>query len=183
MEETVEAISDRLAPAAGSGFSVGAVIAVFLIVDTFIVVALVLALAPHALWWVLLITVGSPFAAFWLLVVFGWRPWSKKFPAAPQRQDAVVRLSQSIQLGPWMRMNNCIHLAADEDHLHLIPFSMLRWVGAGVISIPWAAISDVRPTRFNGVSRGRVNGRTIAGPTWCLELGAPAADGPDTQGA
>ncbi len=173
MDDRVESIPDRLAPAKGTAVSMGVVIAVFLIVDTFVVVALVSALAPHALLWVILLCIGSPLLAFWLIQMLGWRPWQRSFPAKPQHTDAVVRLNQSFQLGAWMRLNNCLHIAADDEHLHLIPFCVLRWVGAGVISLPWIAVTDVKATRWKSMMRGRVDGRTISGPSWCLALATP----------
>ena len=173
MEDRVTSVADRLAPAKGSGVSMGVVIVVLLAVDLVVVTAIVGAMAPHALWLVLLICVGSPIAAFWLVHLFGWRPWQRRYPAQPQSRTAVVRINQSFQLGQIARLNNCLHIAADEDHLHLIPFCALRWVGSDVVSIPWSAIQDAQKTRFGDYMRARVDGRRIMGPSWCMSLAAP----------
>jgi len=165
MDDRVEAIPDRLATANGAGVSMGVVLVVLLTVDLIIVTAVVAALAPHVLVWGILISVASPMVAFWALAFFAWRPWERRFPAKPQDRGAVVRINQSMQVGQVCRLNRCVHLAADDEHLHLIPFGPLRWFGAGVVSIP-----------SRDFMRARVNGWRIVGPTWCMSLAAPAME-------
>jgi len=83
---------------------------------------------------------------------------------APQAADAVVKKSQSFVFGRLGRYNNCVHIAVDENHLHLIPPSVFRLLGAKVISLPLDSMCDVKPSAWPGMVRARINGTSIAGP-------------------
>ena len=168
--ERVTAIRDRVKNA--KGIDLGSFIAVLLVVDVFIVGAVVGALAPHALWWVALLALAGPFLAFWLIHVAAWGPWQRAFPAQPQSRDALVKHGQSATLGALARMNNCITIAADEDHLHLIPFAAMRVVGAKVISLPWSGFEDVAPAKgaITQLVSARIGGRRFSAPEWAMRL-------------
>lgn len=167
---TAESIRDRLAPAPGIDF--GAAILIFLGVDACIVVALCIALAPQALAVVVPVTLAAPFLIGGAINALCWAPWARRYPARPQRHDAVVKKNESFTLGRFVALNNAVHLAADADHLHLIPCLLLRLGGAKVISLPWSRITRLGPSGFSASApvRATIDGRSIRGPGWCLSI-------------
>src|SRR5690606_12263777 len=85
----------------------------------------------------------------------------------------IVKLGQSIAFSRLMRFNNAMALAADEDHLHVIPIMPMRLTGAKVISIPWERMSEVDPPpgRFAmTLTRARLDGRRFAAPEWAMQF-------------
>lgn len=172
MDDRVTDIKDRLAKPSG-GMNMDVLLAVILAADLVVVTAIVAALSPNQAVIVAPIVLGAPFAIFALMTVLLWKPMERKFPAAPQSRDAIVKLGQSFQYGPIMRFNNAVALAADEDHLHLIPFIAFRLAGAQVISIPWSRVTDVAPPpgRFGmKLTKAKVDGRTLAAPEWAMKF-------------
>ncbi len=169
----VETVRDRLASAPGIDF--GAAILVFLAVDAVVVTALCAALAPRALLVAVPGAIVTPFVLGWGLNTIGWAPWARRFPARPQRADAVVKKNESFAFGRFVRFNNAVHIAADADHLHLIPCLLLRLGGARVISVPWPRITDAEASARAGLVRAKIDGRETAGPEWCMRLAQPAA--------
>jgi hypothetical protein len=68
-----------------------------------------------------------------------------------------------------------VHVAVDEQFLHLTPAGPLRGLGARPMSIPWEEIrprSSAMPRRWLNVE---IRGQRLAGPAWCLELASPPA--------
>lgn len=172
MDDRVTDIKERLAKPSG-GMNVDVLIGVLFAVDFVVVLAIVFALSPSQALFVVPIVLGAPFAIFGLLTVAIWRPLERRFPAAPQSRDAIVKLGQSLQFGRFMRFNNAMALAADEDHLHLIPFIAFRLCGAKVISIPWSRVTDVGPPpgRFSmRLTKAKVDGRALAAPEWAMKF-------------
>ncbi len=172
MDDRVTEIKERLAKPSG-GVNMDLVILVIFAVDFLIVFALFAALSTGQAAWIVPVVIASPFAIFALITVTLWKPYERRFPAAPQSRDAIVKLGQSFQYGPIMRFNNAVALAADEDHLHLIPFSVMRLTGAKVISIPWSRVTDVAPPpgRFSmRLTKAKVDGRTLAAPEWAMQF-------------
>ena len=72
-----------------------------------------------------------------------------------------------------LNLGFCIHVAADESHLHLQPAAVLRIFGAQTASIPWASIGIAK--RGRRWMSAKINNRTLYGPAWCLGLAEPAA--------
>ena len=110
----------------------------------------------------------------WAILKLGWSPVMRSWPAREPSPDAVVRQFQSFRFGV-MNFSLSIHVAADEDHLHLTPVRALRWVGAGPISVPWASITVKKSSRRGKWTTASFEGMTVLGPSWCLELAEPAA--------
>jgi len=129
---------------------------------------------------VVLLMMASLFALtallFWMLVLVMWRPVQRRYPRQPILPGAVSQSWQSFAFGPLMRMNNCLTIVADERHLHLRPFAPMRWLGAGWISLPLDRITGIRPSLLGTSLTADLDGRTIAGPEWCLKLAAGALD-------
>ncbi len=148
-------------------------LAVFIVMDLVIVLAIVGATSPAALPLLLPLILLAPIAIFAPLNLLIWWPIARRFPPQPQRPDAVVKLCQSFALSTLRRMNNCVHIAADDAHLHLIPFAPMRWTGARVISIPWSAMSLSRTKPRFGTLTANVGRLRMTGPEWCMRL-APA---------
>lgn len=101
-----------------------------------------------------------------------WAPLASRYPPRPVLPSAVSRGFQSISLHGWFGVNNCLTIAVDEHHLHMIPWRMFRFLGATPVSIPWDAISDVRPSWPKSYSKALVGGTKFQAPAWCLALAA-----------
>jgi hypothetical protein len=97
-----------------------------------------------------------------------WGHLPRAFPRRPPREDAVRRNFQSFQLG-LCNFGFCIHVAVDEQYLHLEPARLIRLLGAGPASIPWESIRLTGPPR-RGWLTAQVGDRQFLGPAWCLEL-------------
>ncbi len=121
--------------------------------------------------------------ALWAVVRFGWKPFAQRFPPRPADPDAVGRRFQSFRLGV-LNFGFCIHVAADEGHLHLQPAALLRFFGARTASIPWSSIEIQKHSRTGRWITAKINERTLLGPAWCLSLAEPTAPGsPGSQPA
>ena len=124
--------------------------------------------------------------AVWAVVRFGWKPFADRFPPRPADPDAVQRSFQSFRLG-LLHFGFCIHVAADQGHLHLQPAAILRFFGAQTASIPWASIEIQKHGRSGKWITTKINERTLLGPAWCLGLAEPTAPGtpgtPESQPA
>jgi hypothetical protein len=172
MDDRVTDIKERLAKPSG-GMNVDLLLIVLFGLDFLVILALLMVLSPGQAAWILPLLLASPFAIFALLTVLMWKPIERRYPAAGQSPDAIVKLGQSFQYGPIMRFNNAVALAADEDHLHLIPFLPMRLTGAKVISIPWSRVTDVAPPpgRFSmKLTKAKVDGKTLAAPEWAMKF-------------
>lgn len=172
MDDRVTSIRERLAKPSG-GMNVDVLLAVIFTVDLAVVVAIIAALAPAQALVVAPLVLIAPAGVFAILTFAVWKPLERRYPAAPQSRDAIVKLGQSLQLGRVLRFNNALALAADEDHLHLIPFIAFRLAGAKVISIPWERVTDVGPPagRFSlKLTKAKVDGRTLAAPEWAMRF-------------
>jgi hypothetical protein len=135
----------------------------------------VILMAMGAPLWIVacIIVVGAGLVAgvFWVIGALTWKPWQRRYPAQPILHGAVSQQFQSFGLGRLSRLNNCVTIIADEQHLHLVPFAALRWVGCGRMSLPLDRIGDVRPgwmPRFQ--MSAQIDGQAISGPEWCLKL-------------
>ncbi|MEE8130717.1 MAG: hypothetical protein V3T48_10530 [Vicinamibacterales bacterium] len=114
--------------------------------------------------------------ALWAVVRFGWKPFAQRFPPRRKDPDAVERRFQSFRLG-FLSFGFCIHVAADQGHLHLQPAAILRFFGAPTASIPWSSIQIQKHSRTGKSITARINERTLLGPAWCLGLAEPTATG------
>ncbi len=107
------------------------------------------------------------------IIHWGWGPLSREFPATAPGDDAVWRRYQSFRLG-LLNLGYCIHVAADDQYLHLVPIKPLRACGGRPASIPWDAIRiESRSDRGKWIT-ARVGTHTLRGPSWCLELASAA---------
>ncbi len=112
-------------------------------------------------------------ATFVTVIKLGWGPLPRDFPATEPGDDAVWRRYQSFRLG-LLSLGYCIHVAADERYLHLVPIKPLRACGGKPASIPWDAIRiESRSGRGKWITV-RVGTHTLRGPSWCLELASAA---------
>ncbi len=117
--------------------------------------------------------------ALWAVVRFSWKPFAQRFPPRRKDPDAVERRFQSFRLGV-MNFAFCIHVAADQGHLHLQPAKILRFFGAPTASVPWSSIQIQKHSRTGRWITAKINERTFLGPAWCLGLAEPTA--PETSG-
>ncbi|QOI99999.1 MAG: hypothetical protein HRU70_05665 [Phycisphaeraceae bacterium] len=111
----------------------------------------------------------------WAIVRGGWGTLADKFPPREILPGAVRREFQSFSFDMF-NFGLCVHAEADESHLHLSPAKLMRVFGCGRMSIPWSAMTPVKPGRV------RAGGVLIRGPRWCLDL-ASVGDGGGAGGA
>lgn len=97
----------------------------------------------------------------------GLRSFSARWPAREPGAGAVRREFQSFKIG-IVGLGWSVHVAVDEDHLHLSPAWLARRVGMRAMSIPWEAVTPGRS--LLGGREVEVDGMVIRGPRWCLEL-------------
>jgi hypothetical protein len=115
-----------------------------------------------------------------VIVRVAWAPLARRYPARPDLAGAVRGRYESFRLGRFTRIGHGMHITVDEEHLHLDPIALLRWVGARRISLPWARMTDVRPAPgrlgapADGMIAVTIDGRRIAGPAWCMTLASAA---------
>ena len=108
----------------------------------------------------------------WGVMRIGWRPMMNQYPPRDPAPNAVGRNFQSFRFGV-INLGFSVHVAADEEHLHLRPAHFLRWCGAGPISVPWSAIRPGKPMLGGKWMTASINGKNVAVPAWCLELANP----------
>lgn len=101
-----------------------------------------------------------------------WNTLAKQYKAIEPGTDAVRKNFQSFRFGP-VNLGFCVHVAVDEQFLHLLPSRFLRMCGALPISLPWDAITmKKKGRRYSTITIGRQN---IHGPTWCLGIADPGS--------
>lgn len=113
-----------------------------------------------------------------LLVVYalvraGWAELVQGFGYVEPEPGAVRRRFQTFKAGLY-NFGWLVHVAVDENYLHLYPAAIVRWAGARPASIPWGCIAVVKPGKR--MTKVKIGKATIIGPTWCLEMaGSPGA--------
>ena len=112
---------------------------------------------------------AEPPLLIWGLMHFLWRPVHERFPGREPDGDAITKRFQSFRLG-IMNLGFSIHVAVDENHLHLTPAGYLRVFGARPLSIPWESIAIQKRSRSKRWITAKVDRWTVVGPAWCLEL-------------
>jgi hypothetical protein len=95
-----------------------------------------------------------------------WRAFAKPFPERVLGIPSFRRNFQSIQLG-ILGLGLSIHIAIDDDGLHLIPARYLRWFGCMPASIAWECIEVVKTWKYQ--AKIHVGKTTIVLPRWCIE--------------
>jgi hypothetical protein len=112
----------------------------------------------------------------WGLVRAGWGPLTRAYPPREAMEGAVTRTFQSFRVR-WLNLGLCIHVTADEHHLHLVPARFLRWFGAGPVSVPWRAITVTHRTPRRATVAATFDALPVRGPAWCLDLADGGAPG------
>lgn len=102
---------------------------------------------------------------YWM--VSNLREIPAKFPFKPPLPGAVRREFQSFHIDMFS-VGWGYHVEVDEDHLHLFPAKMERWLGITPASIPWSAIKPVSTGRWS--CKVKIASWDVTGPKWCLEL-------------
>jgi hypothetical protein len=108
-----------------------------------------------------------------------WRPLEESFPPRVPAASAVRKRFQSISVGLF-NLGWCVHLAADDDCLHVQPTAVLRWLRLGAFSVPWEAITPVR-NKHGRVNALRVLNATIKAPAWVMSLADPEPAGDSSR--
>jgi len=157
--------------------------ALFVVVLLEPIAAIVLLAVFGVPWWiigmVMVLIVTIPALVLWIIHLAVWRPLMRRHPAQPIHSGAVSKSFQSIAFGPLMRLNNCVTLVADDEHLHVEPFAPMKWVGSRRISLLWSRMKRVKHSQLSGMTKVEIDNRTVTGPEWCMKL-APDPDGNTT---
>lgn len=95
---------------------------------------------------------------------------SRAFPFQQPAASAVRRNFQSFRFG-LVNAGFSVHVAVDEDHLHLMPAAILRWSGAQPASVPWSQVE--LKGKVGSFRHAKVGGVDLYGPRWCLDLASP----------
>ncbi|MEM1330476.1 MAG: hypothetical protein AAGG07_07940 [Planctomycetota bacterium] len=105
------------------------------------------------------------------LVKGAFNDMARAHPATDPLPDAVSKRFQSFQIG-IVNLGLCVHVAVDDECLHLTPIKLFRCIGALPSSVPWSA---VEPVGKPGKRRAKVKiGMTqLRGPAWALSLATP----------
>lgn len=104
-----------------------------------------------------------------------WNPVLAPYPAREPAPGAVRRSFQSFGLG-IVNMSGSVHVAVDDECLHLTPLTVWRLCGARAASIPWSALVPAeRSPRVALI--GGPQGCRLEGPAWCIGLVNPAERG------
>lgn len=137
--------------------TVAIIVALFLIVDSIVVIALV--------------------RAFTLPL----QELAKQFPAVTPGPDAVRRNFQSFSFG-LLNAGWSMHVAADEHHLHLSPVFIMRLFSIPPLSIPWTHIRFIKRGRWTSrvLIAGDREKLDVKGPRWCLDLASNPSSGATT---
>jgi len=123
------------------------IIAVILMVDTVVVLAIVRAFTEPL------------------------RGFANQFPAKPPAPDAVRRGFQSFSFG-IVNAGWGMHVAVDDQFLHLSPSRIMRAFRIPALSIPWTNIRFVKRGRWytKVCVEGDRDRLDVKGPNWCLAL-------------
>jgi hypothetical protein len=111
-----------------------------------------------------------------MIIGAAWNPMANHYPAVEPAPDAVRKNFQSFKLG-MISMGMSIHVAVDDQYLHMFPAKLLRWCGAKTISVPWNEIELVKPGKK--WVRVKIGSQDVYGPAWCLGLASPADEPAD----
>lgn len=137
----------------GTGATIALVVTIVVVVDLFIFVVLV----P-------------------MIVRSYYGPIPAAHPPAEPEPGAVRRNFQSFSFG-ILNLGMCVHVLADERHLHLRPSLVARLLRVRPASVPWDAIELEPPGRLGRHRNARIAGQHVRGPAWCLELAGRAPAG------
>lgn len=123
---------------------------------------LIIALIPVEL------AVGLTIAGLMLNTV--WFPIQKAFPEKRVLEPSFQKYYQSLSFG-WVNAGFCYHITLDDEHLHIVPVRLLRWLGQQQASIPW---EDIELSKKQPMSKrfARVNiaKSEVVAPAWCFEM-------------
>ena len=99
-----------------------------------------------------------------------WNALANAHEATEPDAGAVRKNFQTFAIGP-VNLGFCVHVAVDEQFLHLLPSRFLKLCGAKPMSVPWEAITmKKKGKRTSIVMIGR---QAVIGPTWCLGIADP----------
>ncbi len=101
---------------------------------------------------------------------------AKDFPAQPMGKDPVRKRFQSVVLD-WFSFGLSVHLAVDEQYLHMEPTRFARLFGGRAVSIPWDAFEAVNAGKWR--TKAKIGMMKFEGPTWALALAASPQDPED----
>ena len=128
--------------------------------------------SPVAVTLLIIVCIPGAFGIAALCMTMMWNPIMRAWPPRQPGPEAVRRNFQSFSLG-LLNLGLSIHVAADDEYLHLQPARLIRWMGAVSTSIPWNAMEPMAGRKATAVKLGP---HTMIGPRWCMELVSPRTD-------
>ena len=100
-----------------------------------------------------------------------WNELARAHPPVEPAADAVRREFQSLQFGMF-NLGWGIHLAVDDEYLHLMPAWLWRVCGGRDASVPWTAVRLMHKRKRT--SMVRIGRHTLVGPAWAFGLAGKA---------
>jgi len=116
------------------------------------------------------------FAAFRLCAII-WNALGKGCDFVQPGPDAVRKDFQSMKIGMF-NYGGCLHIAVDEDYLHLYPAWIVRTNGGRSFSVPWERVQADASHPKRRVWRGRINGQKVLAPAWAMKIAAVGVNVP-----
>lgn len=92
-----------------------------------------------------------------------WRELARDFPLNAHASGP-WREFQSVSIDMF-NFGFCVHICADADHVHIAPTKFLRLMRVTPISIPRAAMLEVKPSVFR-TAKVKLSKRTLVLPRW-----------------
>lgn len=116
-----------------------------------------------------LVVVGAVFQ----MAAHYWNELGKGCDYVQPRPGSVRKDFQSMKIGVF-NYGSCLHIAVDENHLHLYPAKIIRWVGGRSFSIPWDKVEPDASRPQRRLWPARVNGQKVLAPAWALRIATVA---------
>lgn len=98
----------------------------------------------------------------------GWGRLAAAFPRIPAHEGVLRREFESFTVG-GLRLGHGVHVEVDDEHLHLVPAALGRFLGCGAMSVPWSAM-ELTTVTGGGLRSAMVDGVRVIGPRWCMDL-------------
>lgn len=108
-----------------------------------------------------------------------WNGLGKGCTYVEPKPGSVRKDFQSMKVGIFS-FGSCLHIAVDEDYLHLYPAKIVRMSGGKTFSVPWSLVEADASRPQRRMWPGRINGQKVLAPAWALKIAA-AGEAPSAR--
>lgn len=123
-----------------------------------------------------LIVVGAVFG----LSAQIWNGLGKGCTFVEPRPGSVRKDFQSLRIGMF-NYGGCVHIAVDEDYLHLYPARVVRVSGGRALSIPWDRVQADASRPERRMWPARINGQKVLAPGWAMKIAVVSERAPSAS--